>query len=263
MFNRIPFPLLAVAAAVVMSSMFCDVLDTRESDALLEAQNMTSIAVEATRFSRNLTETAQASITPSTTPSPAPTSTDTPVPPTNTSVPSDTPVPTDLPSAIFVATDPSGDSYLCDSNTSVDDAAVDIQSVMVYDPPLWGSDHDGWLVRVGLGAPANLTFANDYSAALLGAFAAPGAAAYTVTVNEVHASQTTIGILDESFQNILPDTADRSYIDDQGNIWFLIPRDTMFMQFQSFHTPTEDLPPDQKRCDTAPDEDVYTFALPN
>jgi hypothetical protein len=250
MFNRRSLTLLVAASTVVMSTVVCDVLDTRESDALLEAQNMTSIAAEATRFARDLSETAQASITP------LPTATDTPLPPAVASAP------TDLPPAIFAMTDPSGDTFLCDSGQSVDDAAVDILSVMVFDPPLWDSDHDGWLARVELGAPAGQTFADDWSASLLAAFAAEGAPAFTATVNEVHAGETTIGTVDENFEDILPGTAERSYIDEQGNIWFLLPRDTLFMQFASFHTPTEDLPPEQKRCDTAPDEGPYTLELP-
>ena len=46
--------------------------ESRQAEALVESQNMTRIAVEATLFSRNLTETAQASITPSATPTPIP-----------------------------------------------------------------------------------------------------------------------------------------------------------------------------------------------
>jgi hypothetical protein len=266
MLNRRDISLLTVGVSLLISAVMCDVLDTRESDALLEAQNMTSIAAEATRFSGNLTETAEASITPS----PQPSSTST-APATSTPEPVVTSAPDgpnytfdslNLPDAVFSMTDPSGDSYVCANGEPVDDPAVDIMSVNIYDPQLLGATHQNWFVRVELGVPTNETFANDWSGSVLVAFAASGAAAYTITINEIHAGEVTKGTLDESGQSILPGTGDSTFIDDQGNIWFLIPEDTTFLQFASFHLPTEDLSPEQKRCDLAPNEDVYTVHLP-
>lgn len=140
--------------------------------------------------------------------------------------------------------------------------SVDILSVNVYDPQSLGATHQNYLARVELGAPANITFANDWSASVLAAHAPSGAPGYTLIVYEIHADQFTQGTFDESNQAILPDTAGNTFIDDQGNLWFVIPPDTMFMQFASFHTPTEDLPPEQKRCDIAPNDGEYTLHLP-
>ena len=265
MLNRRSLSLLAFSASLLISTLMCDIPGSSErsdDDILLESQNMTSIAVEATRFSRNLTETAQASITPTTTSTPTPAGTATP---TSTSPP-DRPNYTfdslNLPPPVFSMTDLSGDTYVCASGNSVNDPAVDILSVNVYDPQSLGATHSNYLTRVELGVPANITFANDWSASVLAAHAPSGAPAYTLIVYEIHAGQHTQGTLDESGQTILPNSANSSFIDDQGNIWFLMPPDTMFMQFASFHLPSEDLPPEQKRCDIAPNDGEYTLDLP-
>jgi hypothetical protein len=268
--------MLIFIISLFFSSLMCNTFDTRESDAELEAQNMTAVAEEATRFSRNVTETAQASITPTITPTSTGFATQT-ITPTSTSAA--TPTPTglpaaataerpnytfdsnNLPAAVFSVTDPSGDTYWCESGGSFGDPAVDILSINIYDPQSLGATHQFWLVRVELGMPVNTTFANDWSGSVLVAYAAPGAPAYTITYNEIHAGHITQGTLDASGQAILPGTADNTFIDDQGNVWFLVPEDTLYMQAASFHTPTEDLPPDQKRCDVAPNQDVYTLDL--
>jgi hypothetical protein len=151
---------------------------------------------------------------------------------------------------VYSVTDPSGDTYFCSTGGGFGDPAADIFGIHIYDPQSLGA------------IPANTTFMNDWSASVMVAFAAPGASAYTITYNEIHAGQSTQGTLDETGQAILPGTADRTFIDDLGNIWFLVPQNTTFMQVASFHTPTEDLPPEQKRCDVAPNHDVYTLDLP-
>lgn len=282
MFNRRALSLVAFSVSLLFSSLMCSLPgdreedERRESDQLLQ-QDMTRVAEEATRLSHEATETAQASITPSAQPTHTPTA-----PPTSTGLPTSTGVPTstpplpaatsdgsyytfdsnDLPASMFSVTDPSGDSYWCESGGSFGDPAVDILGIHVYDPQSLGATHHNWYVLVELGVPANTTFTNDWSASVLVAFAAPGASAYTITYNEIHAGHSTQGTLDESGQAILPGTAGNTFIDDLGNIWFVIPADTMFMQVASFHTPTEDLPPEQKRCDVAPNHDVYTLDLP-
>ena len=207
--------LLAFSASLLISTLMCDVPGSSESDALLEAQNMTSIALEATRFSRNLTETAQALITPSATP------TSTPFPPTDTpDRPNYTFDSLNLPPPVFSMTDLSGDTYLCVNGVSVNDPAVDITTIMVFDPQSLGSTHQGWFARVELGIPANITFANDWSGSLIAGFASVGAPAYTFTVNEMHMGQHTRGTLDESGQTILPGTAESTFIDDQETFGF-------------------------------------------
>ena len=158
--------------------------------------------------------------------------------------------------------DPSGDTYLCVSGESVNDPAVDIKSIMIYDPQSLGSTHQDWFARVELDRPANVTFANDWSASVVAAFAPLGASAYTFTINQVHAGQRTQGTFDESGNTVLPNSADNTFIDDQGNIWFLMPDDIAFIQISSFHTPDENLPPGQKRCDIAPNDGVYTLDMP-
>ena len=149
--------------------------------------------------------------------------------------------------------DGGGDTYLCETGETVDDRAVDILTVNVFEPSLVGSDHDGYLVRVELGDGADKTFANDWSFSLNLAVASPGETAYTIIINEIHAGVVSRGTLDETGQNIVPGTEHLTYIDDQGNIWYLIPRETTFMQIASFNTPTDDLPPEEKRCDLYPD----------
>ena len=81
-----------------------------------------------------------------------------------------------------------------------------------------------------------------------------------IIVNERHAGEAKKGTLDESGLDVLPDTEELTYIDDQGNIWFLIPGETTFMQIASFFTPTDDLLPEHKICDLAPsDGTAYTI----
>lgn len=221
---------------------------------------MTSIAIEATRFSRDLTETAQASITPSSTPSP--TATSTPFPPTDTPDRRNYTFDSlNLPPAVFSFTDPSGDTYFCTGGDPVTDPAVDILSVMVFDPQSLGSTLQGWLTRVELGAPAHVTFDVDWSGAVLGGFAPLGATEYSFTINEDHAGIAKTGVLSFDLQTVLPSTANNTFIDDQGNVWFLMPSDTTYVYISSFHLPTHDLPPDEKRCDIAPDAEAYALDL--
>ena len=87
MLNRRSLSLLAFSVSLLFSTLMCAVpgaSESRQAEALVESQNMTRIAVEATLFSRNLTETAQASITPSATPTPTTPPISTPFPPTDT-----------------------------------------------------------------------------------------------------------------------------------------------------------------------------------
>jgi hypothetical protein len=109
--NRRSVSFVAFIASLIFSSLMCDMPGDRESDdaALLEAQSMTAIAVEATRFSRNLTATAQASITPSAQPTHTPTA-----PPTSTGNPSSTGIPTSTPPLPAATSD--GSYYTFDSN---------------------------------------------------------------------------------------------------------------------------------------------------
>ena len=220
MLNRRFLSLLAFSASLLISTLMCDVPGSSESDPLLEAQSMTSIALEATRFSRNLTETAQASITPTATSTPTPSGTTTPVPTSTPNRPNSTFDSLNLPPPVFSMTDLSGDTYLCVNGVSVNDPAVDITTIMVFDPQSLGSTHQGWFARVELGIPANITFANDWSGSLIAGFASVGAPAYTFTVNEMHMGQHTRGTLDESGQTILPGTAESTFIDDQETFGF-------------------------------------------
>jgi hypothetical protein len=165
-----------------------------------------------------------------------------------------------LPPALFSVRDGGGDTYICDTGEAVDDPAVDIQAVDVFVSSLVGSDHDGLSVRVELGVSANETFANDFSVSVVAAHASPGETAYTIIMNEMHAGVATTGTLGENSQNVLSGTEHRTYIDEQGALWYLLPGDTMFLQIASFHTSTDDLPPDFKICDLAPsDGTVYTI----
>lgn len=259
--NRRSLSLLGFSATLVLSSMLCntevfpEVLPIDQD--IFDENERAVIADAATDDARRITETALASITPSVTPTSIPTDTPTPTP-SQTPEPPAT-VPDDL-HAIFSATDEAGDTYLCDTGETVDDRAVDIIIVEVFDPSSVGSDHDGLLVRVEFGDPAIQTYTNDWSFSLNGAFASPGETVYTIIINEIHAGVISKGTLNETGQNILSGTQDRTYIDEQGNIWFLIPGETTFIQIASFHTPTDDLPPEQKRRDLAPsDGTVYTI----
>ncbi len=260
MSKRRAFSLLAATLAVVFSSLMCNI-DSREADRELEAQNMTSVALEATRFSGQLTQTAAAAATDTPTLHPP---TDTPTPaPTNTSVPpTSTPLFSNLPEALFALSDPTGDPALCATGATVDDPAVDIIAVEVYDPADLGFDHDGLLARITLGMPADLTFANDWSAALLGAFAPTGAITYTVKINETHNGEVRLGQVDNTTGEVLPGTEGDTFFDPHGHIWFLLPADTSFMQFASFHSPETDMPPEEKRCDVAPDSGLFTLTPP-
>ena len=282
MLNRRSFSLLVLILSLVFSSLMCDLPGDKESDdaAFREAQNMTSVAVEGTRLAREATGTAQASITPTITPTSTALSTPTSTPaaiatttglPTATTTAVATSTPnhpfytfdsSNLPGSMWSVTDPNGDTYWCSSGESFGDPAVDILGIHIYDPQSLGATHNNWYVLVELGVPANTTFMNDWSASVLVAFAAPGASAYTITYNEIHDGHTTRGTLDETGQAILPGTADNTFMDELGNMWFVVPQDTTYMQVASFHTPTEDLPPVQKRCDVAPNHDVYTLNLP-
>lgn len=242
------FPLTVLASALALTSIWCGQSDIPPPGASSGEQVAQDLAEEMTSAAaRTAAAKARSSSTPTHTPPPSETPrADTP-----------TPMPVDPP--VFAATDPPGDAYLCASGDAVDDSAVDILGLAIYEPSAWGSDHDGWLARIELGVPANQTFAEDWSASVLLAYAPAGATAYTLTVIEVHAGESTMGTFDAALQSILPDTADRVYLGDEGYVWYLIPRETTYLGIQSFHTPSEDLPPDQKRCDVAPDQDQYTL----
>ena len=263
--NKRPFYTLLAFSVLMMTSLMCDFPDSRESDQLLESQNMTSIAREATRFSQDLTATAQAQITPSATDSPTAIPTDTPLPPEPTTLPDleiGSPDFTNLPPALISYTDPSGDVTNCESGAVVDDPAADIVSVEIFESRVLEIPDEGFLARVGLAVPANETFLIDWSAALLAAMAPQGSSVYTYTINEIHANVTTVGVLDPDGAGILSGTDTRSFIDELGFVWFLLGQDPGFLQISSFHLPSEDLPLEEKHCGIAPNDSVYVLELP-
>ena len=227
MLNRQSLSLLGVTATLVLSSMLCRVPFEDIEDESLRLQ-----ATEAERFARSQTETAQASITPTPTATPTPTPSQTPEPPILAAG--------ELPAALFSVRDGGGDTYLCETGEAVNSPPVDNIEVNVFET------QDGLLVRVEFGDPADLTYANDWSFSTNLAFASPGETVYTIMKNEIHAGVVSKGILDKTGKNILPGTENFTSIDEQGNVTFLIPRETTFMQIASFNTPTDDLPPEQK-----------------
>lgn len=95
----------------------------------------------------------------------------------------------------------------------MDDTAVEILSINFYDPVPLGSSYQGWFMRVELGAPADVTFGEDWSAALLTAHAAPGATAYTLTLYEIHDSHLRQGTLDDSGQSVITPNVDDYILD--------------------------------------------------
>ena len=264
MLNRQSLSLLGVTAALMLSSTSCALLDDllESDDEVLERLRDEREANDRlATLNADRTATAQASITPSVTPIPTatPTPTVTPAAVTHTPIPTSTPEPTtlaagELPAALFSVRDGGGDTYLCETGEPVNDPPVDIIEVTVIET------QDGLLVLVEFDDPADLTYANDWSFSTNLAFASPGETVYTIMKNEIHDGVVSKGILDETGKNILLGTENFASIDEQGNVTFLIPRETTFMQIASFNTPTEDLPPEQIRCDLAPnDGTVYTI----
>jgi hypothetical protein len=257
MFDRRTLKLFAFLFSVVASSVVCAgeqdierLQDLEEDDATRVAETVQAI---------HLTETAVAGLPP------APT--DTPIPPTETPTeppPTLTPTATlDLSAlAALLHTDPAGDTQLCSSGAGVEDPAVDILTVEFYEPAAVGSDWTGWLARIGLGAPANETYANDYSAAVRAAYASPGDQAYTFIINEIHDTTTKVGQYDPTTGVVVTGTQTTSYIDDSGYVWFQLPPEVIVLQVASFHTPTANLPPEQTRCDVAPTTGAFTLDLP-
>jgi hypothetical protein len=151
---------------------------------------------------------------------------------------------------------------VCATGASVDDPAVDILTIEVFDPAAVGSDWVGWLARVGMGAPADETFENDWSAALLLAHAPLGATGNDFIINETHAISVTVGVIDPVSGVVEPGSEGRSYTDDDGFVWFQLPANVGRIQIASYHLPSQDMPEDQKRCDVAPDGSAFTLDLP-
>jgi len=225
-------------------------LQAEEAERIARSQTETAQARLAETAQAELTVTALASITPSVTPTVTPT-------PTPSQIPEPTALaPGELPAALFSVRDGGGDTYLCETGEAVTSPPVDIIEVSVFET------QDGLLVRVEFGDPADRTYANDWSFSTNLAFASPGETVYTIMKNEIHAGVVSKGILDETGKNVLSGTENLASIDEEGNVTFLIPRETTFMQIASFNTPTDDLPPEHKICDLAPsDGTVYTIPI--
>jgi len=247
--------LFAFLFVVIISSVMCEF--TQQVETLQEIEDDEGTRVAETVAAIDLTGTAGAP--PTETPFP-PTPTPTDVPPTLTATPLNTPDLAVL--ALLSLTDPAGDSAICATGATVDDPAVDILTIDIFDPASVGSDWTGWLARVGMGAPADETFEEDWSAALLLAHAPLGATGYDFILNETHAMTRTVGIVDPGSGQVISDTHTASYIDDTGSVWFQLPENVAHLQLASFHLPSEDMPADQKRCDVAPNESAYTLELP-
>jgi hypothetical protein len=264
MIKRRTLAIAAASAAVVISSLMCE-LDTRESDQLLESQNLTSVALEATRFSVDLTATAAAQLPPSSTPLPPATETPALPPPSATTAP-DAEIGgldlANLPPALVSHSDPTADVVICETGQQVDDPAADIVSVEIFEASILEIDDGGFMARIGLAAPANETYLLDWSASLLAAVAPQSSSTYTYTLNEIHADVSTVGVIDPSGAGMVSGTEANSFIDDQGFIWVHLGSDLGFLHIQSFHLPSADLPPEEKRCDVAPDESVFVINLP-
>ena len=258
MLNHRSLKLFAFLFVVIISSVMCEFTQQLETAERIENDDATRVAQTVAAI--DLTATAGAPPTETPVP-PTPTATDAPPTPTATAVP-----PTSTPDlailALLALTDPAGDSSICATGASVDDPAVDIQTIEVFDPATLGSDWAGWLARVGMGAPADETFENDFSGALLMAHAPLGATGYDFIINETHALTMTIGVIDPATGDVEPGSEGRSYIDDEGFVWFQLPPDVGYIQIAAFHLPSEDMPADQKRCDVAPNESAYTLELP-
>lgn len=260
MIHRRKIGLFAFLFAVVASSVFCATGQDVERLQDLANEESTRVAITVAAVE---TSAAGGVVVPSDTPI-LHTATPTTVPPTPTATATHTPVvPPDLSGlAIVSLTDPAGDAFICNTGAPVDDPAVDVQTVEVFDPAVFGSDFVGYLIRVGLGASAADTFANDYSAALLAAFQVQNSTTYTVAINEIHADVTKVGVLDLTSGGVISDTQNITTIDEAGYIFFQVPANVAALQFQMFHTPTQDTPIEEKRCDLAPDEQVYELTFP-
>jgi hypothetical protein len=258
MLNHRSLKLFAFLFVVIISSVMCEF--TQQVETLQEIEDDEGTRVAETVAAIDLTGTAGAPPTETLFP-PTPTPTFAPPTPTPTAIP-----PTSTPDlavlALLSLTDPAGDSAICATGATVDDPAVDILTIEVFDPAAIGSDWTGWLARVGMGAPADETFENDWSGALLMAHAPLGATGYDFIINQTHAVTLTIGVIDPASGEVEPGSEGRSYIDDEGSVWFQLPPDVGYIQIASFHLPSEDMPDDQKRCDVAPNESAYTLELP-
>lgn len=229
-----------IAIAAVAASAACIPQTTADEDETQEAGDLTGTAEEATRL--------------------APTPSETPVPPT----PSETATLTLHPliAEALRLTDPQGDVFLCGSGAPVGDPAVDIVTIDVFEPSAFDSDHDGWLLRVGLDGPANLTFADDWSFSVLAIYYAAGSSEPAILINEIHDATRTMGIRDLVNGGAIPGTEHLTYTDDMGSVWFAVPRGITTLQFESYHLASEEQPLDQVACDLAPDGAPYTLDLP-
>jgi len=259
--------IIRVVAVLVVSTVMsnCQPGKNVVSDSLFEKQTATALYfIDLTATAQVGTQTAQAFITPTVTPTIL-----------VLSVPTDEPAPpSPWGNLILQQEDPEGDTDLC--GNTVSDLWADIFLIEVFDPidpidptdptglgPLpffpvidppfqppegyW--DPPGYVVSMQLGAPADECLEHD-SCAVKGEFYDEAMTPVAFSLIEGDLDNFKVGrCTNATCRAITPGTEGFVSVDAQGRVIFLAPFNTRFMAFSSFHLETIGL---TTSCDEVP-----------